>query len=297
MSRKSLIENTVGKITQAAQNLDKLSIEVNGYEYWLYLTELWDYMHLRLDAIPVRHDVVWGFSSSPSASGTVYVGGYYDFSGANNDFSPAINYGSADGAKAAHILIVTGAETVDEVTITVTGTSITDEAVRTTSDTDTITIPASTPANSYFEVKKFIGQVSIETTAGTAIQCNYGWVKYWDNGNTRFDVIGLDVTWYSEANTSTSDLILRKHTSVGWAYNLGADPTPPTPVAQMSTDYVDERNTDSGEFGAWKRTDLFTSINGVDSEGVIVEFIAGAAKTFTFGNFALSILEDTVHYE
>ena len=136
--KHSLISNAIGKITSALTGVDKIQIEINGFEYWCYLSELWNYILSKINEIPVYTDKTWGFASSASASGSVYTGGYYEYSGTNNDFSPAINYGSVNGTKAAHIFIVTGAETVDEATITVTGTSITDEAVRTASDIDTI---------------------------------------------------------------------------------------------------------------------------------------------------------------
>lgn len=231
----------------------------------------------------------FGFRTSAQTTGSFFAAGYYEYGASHNDFDPALNVGTANGSYAAHPFVVTGAEAADDITIRVTGTSINDLGVRVASDTDDIVIPQGTAANSYFEAKKFLGQVSIETVGGTAINCNYGWAKYWDNSNSAFTVRGLDCTWHSEANTSDSDVILRHHKTTGWTYQAGDVPLPPTALASMNGDHVTEVNTVSGQPGAWKRTNLDTDVDGAGSEGILIEIVGGAARAFVFGNFVLSI--------
>jgi hypothetical protein len=239
----------------------------------------------------VEDIVGWGFRSSATASGTYYCAGHYLFGATDNDFSPALlNFGTANSSHASHVFVVLGAVAVDEITITVTGTSITDEGVRTTTDTDTIVIPDTTGVDTYFETsKKFIGDVDIATTAGTPKTCNYGFCKYWDNFNRDFLVIAREATWLSGANDSTADLKLLHHKATGWTFNSGAEPTPPTPVASLQGSHVTEHELSAGECGAWKVTGLSETVVGSGSEGIIIEIIAGANRSFELGNFSMVI--------
>lgn len=240
-------------------------------------------------------DKSWTFSSPTATTGTFYVGGYYDFSGTNDDFSPgAVNWGTANSSYAAHFFVVLGANTVDTITLTITGTSITDAGVRTGADTDTITITHPATTNDYFETaKKFIGQVSVQTTGGTAKDCNYGWCKYWDNNNTDFHVTGCECVWEGGAADAAPDIALLHHKATGWTYNAGADPTPPTALASMNTDHSTESEILNGEHGAWKRTNLTTEINGSGSEGTIVRMVTTANKAFEIATFVLTIKQHT----
>jgi len=214
----------------------------------------------------------WPFQTNDPVE---YAAGFYDFAGAADDFSPAINWGSANIARAAHVSLVTGAIAVGEVQVTVSGTSITDDGVRTGSDSEVIVIPDGTPANSYFETaKKWNGQVPIETTSGTPISCNYFWSKYHDVGNTDF-IIGLvEALWISDSTDSGSNIELLHHKAGGWIYNAGGGPTIPTAIASRSTDYGAENTHEVGS-GAWKRTDLSVLINGSNSEGFLFRITSG----------------------
>jgi hypothetical protein len=209
----------------------------------------------------------WGFETANAAA--EYAGGFYIFSGTDNDFSPSITLGTANVSYAAHVLIVTGAVPVDNVSITITGTSITDSGVRVGSDSEIISVATNTAANSCFETaKKWLGQVTIETTAGTAITANYGFSKYWDNENRDFDILGLEALWTAEATDSTSNIELIHHKATGWTFNAGADPTPPV-LASRTTDHGADIGHVDGVSGAWKRTNFATRVVGSDSEGVL----------------------------
>jgi hypothetical protein len=231
--------------------------------------------------------VSWAATPRFAGAGTSWLGGFYDFASSDDNFSPAINFATANQGSGSHFFVVTGAIPAGDVTITVTGTSITDEAVRTESDTDTIVIPAGTPVNSYFETpKKWNGQVSIEAT-GTPIVCNYGLSKYWDNWNRAFKVTGLEALWEAGANDSSANIILYHHKETGWTFNSGSTPTPPAPIASRNIDYGVEDNNVAGEDGAWKRTNLDVDIAGADSEGIVIAVVQTVNRGFDFCNFQL----------
>lgn len=232
----------------------------------------------------------WAFDSPAGSSGTFYFGGFYDFGASHNDFDPVINWGTANASYAAHFFVVLGDTTVDELTITVTGTTITDAGARATAQTDTIVIPDATGADAYYETdKKFLGLVTVEATGGTAKDCNYGWSKYWDNNNTDFTVVGVEATWLGGANDAAPDISLLHHTDTGWTYNAGAVPTPPTALASMDTDHSTESQVVNNEQGAYKRDNLNQAVSGSASEGTIVEVVTTANKAFELGTVLLRI--------
>jgi hypothetical protein len=233
----------------------------------------------------------WAFESLTGTTGTFYYGGYYSFAATDNDFSTPPNWGTANLSYAAHFFVVLGAETVDELTIRVTGTSITDAGVRTTSDTQDIVIPSGTAVDSYFETpKKWLGTVVVSVQSGTAKTCNYGWCKYWDNNNNDFMIEGLEATWLGGATENSPDILLRHHKATGWTFNSGAPPTPPAAVASMATDHDTEIKVALGEEGAWKRSNLNEKIFGGDSEGTIVEVVTTANRAFASGVFVMRII-------
>ena len=240
-------------------------------------------------AVSIRSEKFWGFTSPSGSSGTFHWGGFHKHSGSANDFSGGPTFGTANASYAAHFFVVLGASTVDELTLTITGTSITDTAVRTTSDTENIIIPNSTAANAYFETpKKWLGTVTITVASGTAKICDYGYAKHWDNGNTDFTVKGLEVTWLGGADDAAPDIELHHHKFTGWTYT-GTGATPPPPIASMATDHSTESLVKNNEPGAWKRTDLDTLVTGSGSEGIMFIVTTTANKTFEEGTLQLTI--------
>lgn len=214
----------------------------------------------------------WSFQTNTT---TGYAGGFYDFAGSASDFN-SVSFGTVNAARAAHLLIVTGAVPGSTTTIQVTGTSITDAGVRTPSDTENLVVVASTAIDSYFETtKKWNGQVTINRLSGTAIFCNYGWAKYHDSQNLNFVVLGFECLWDSDSTDSTSDIELRHHTDTGWTYNFGAPPVPPTAIASRSGDYIAENTQQVGE-GAWKRSNLGLAVTGSGVGGILFEVTSGS---------------------
>ncbi len=237
----------------------------------------------------------WAFHSPSGASGTFWIGGFYKFAGSDDDFFPgAVTFGTANASYDAHFFVVLGATAVDEITITITGTTVDDQGTRAEAATVTLTIPNGSNVNDYFETpEKFVGQVSVQVTAGTAKTCNYGFAKYWDNLNTDFVVTGVEATWLGGATDTGADIHVHHHRPTGWTFNSGAEPTTPTAIATMSGDHGTEDNVISGEHGAWKREVLTTTVLGAGSAGVIVEIKTTANKTFDLGTFLLRIRNST----
>lgn len=232
----------------------------------------------------------WAFKSPTGSTGSFYAGGFYSFGASNNDFSPAINVGSANASYAAHFFVVLGEVAVDEITIKITGTTINDQGVRTALNTATITIPNASTADTYFETnEKWIGQIAVETTAGTAKNCNYGLAKYWDNSNNDFRITGIEAIWLGGANDAAPDILLRHHKATGWTYNAGSTPTPPIALASMQGDHATEIQVKNNEEGAWKRDNLSTFIEGSGDEGTIIETINSVNKAFELGTVLLRI--------
>ncbi len=217
------------------------------------------------------------------------------FAGSDDDFSPgAVTFGTANGSYAAHVMVVLGANAVDAITITISGTTIDDNGVRTGSNTATIVIPSDALVDDYFETtEKWLGQISIQVTAGTAKTCNYGFCKYWDNKNADFTVTGLEATWYGGATDASADIQLIPHKATGWTFNSGAEPTHPAPIAAMTTDHGAESSVINNEDGAWKRVNLDVDVDGGDSEGTIIQIVTTQNRAIERGTFLLRIKNKT----
>ncbi|NIN36632.1 MAG: hypothetical protein GTO60_16675 [Gammaproteobacteria bacterium] len=235
-------------------------------------------------------EITFPFSSPLGAGTTFYGGGFYKFAGANSDFTTPVNFGTANTGYGAHVLIVTGADTADNVTIQVSGLVVNELGTAPVSGSETIIMPDKTTVNSYFETdKKFSGTVTITHISGTAIQCNYGMVKYWDNNNSDFMVTGIDVTWVGGANDANAEIYLRHHRATGWTYNAGSTPTPPAPIASYTLSNGVASSIRNGESGAWKLSRMNNIINGGGSEGTLVEIQTSIGKAFESGTFIMRV--------
>lgn len=232
------------------------------------------------------------FTSQGIGAGSYYVGGYYDAvttATTRTQAATGVSLGTANGAYAAHPFVVCGGVGVVNtgvVGLRATGTSISDDGTRTTSDTDVI-IPDITAVaqDEYYEAKKFIGQVTLElyVVSGSPtsynFSFNYGWAKYEDFGNRDFSVVDFECVGLAGANDSSFDIVLYKHSDTGWTYAASGFSPGGTVLAQMSTVHSTERNAVSGDYFAFKRTDLNQDVDGADSEGVLVKIVTGANNT------------------
>lgn len=214
----------------------------------------------------------WSFETATTRD---YFGGFYDHGAVPDSFAPAITLGAANQACAAHFFVVTGAVPVADVTITITGTTITDAGVQTAGVAVELVIPAGTPVNSYIETsEKWNDQLTVETTGGAPILCNYGLSKYYDNNNRDYVILGFETIWESQSNDATSDIRLIHHGADGWTFNPAGEATPPY-IYTRANDYGPNVAHVAGRDGAWKRVGLDVEVNGNDSEGIIWEVISG----------------------
>lgn len=243
-----------------------------------------------------------GLGSNPD----VYLFGFYEFSAADANLTQAsttVTIGDANVSHASHAFIVTsgaGAAASGTVEIRVTGTSITDAGVRTTSDNETLIADITTAgANTYYETtKKWLGTVTFELniTSGApatySLDFNYGLAKYEDGLNLDFTVIGIQATGLAGAADNDFDVQIYHHDPDGtWAYSAAAF----TPfnsgnlIASLVTDHSTDDKLASGDHFAWRRTGLSTTILGSAADGIIVLISSSANNAVEYINVRVGI--------
>lgn len=259
-----------------------------------------DYIYLVYDAGDAEWEEIsrsspvkivdWSFNSQSVGSGTNFFGGFYIKNSGDSDFTSTETLGTANLSYAAHVALVLGADTVDTLTIRVSGTSIDEEGNRTGSDTEDLVFTHPAVVDDYVEgPKKWIGQVSIDHIGGTAKTCNWLFAKYWDNQNNDFVFLGLEVTFRGGANDSNPDIQVIHHKATGWTYNVGSIPDHPAAIASMQSDHTPEHEVGNNIEGAWKRVDIHEEIASNNGEGTIMCTITNFAKTFEMGNMQIRV--------
>lgn len=214
----------------------------------------------------------WAYQTNTAVG---YAGGFYEHAAAPDTFTAPVAFGIANTAVAAHLFVVTGADTSDDLTIQVTGNTIDDSGVRVPAAVTTISIPAGSAASTYFETsEKFNGQVLIEVVQGTPVSCNFGYSKYYDAGNRDFSVTKLETIWESDSSDSSSNIELIHHKKTGWTYNPVGEAEPPVYASRLADYGVD--NTHKVGQGAWKRTGIGLDIKGSEDEGVLLRVVSGS---------------------
>lgn len=233
---------------------------------------------------------------SRAAAGTYYIAGYYNAPAADANLSQAsqtVVLGTANIAYAAHAFLVAGGAGSasggsGNVEVEVSGTSITDAGVRTTSDTEIIVANiASASLNQYFETdKKWLGQITFTLQNATgatqttfSFDFNYGYCKYEDFGNRDFTVTDFEAVGLGGANDSSFNIRLFHHTSTGWTYAATGFVPGGTVLFDMSTIHLTEDQIGNGIPFAFKRAGLSQSINGAGSDGLVVEITTGTNNT------------------
>lgn len=285
--------NTVQLDDGNGLHLHSGSFIMGSHDYIVLMYDADDSEWEEISRNAVASEKSWGFSSQDAGSGTNYFGGFYLLNSGNNDFQAQQTLGAANISYAAHVFIVLGENTSDDLTIRITGASITDAGARQGGATEDIVFSHPALANAYAETSiKWLGQVTIDHISGTAKECNWGYTKYWDNSNTDFRILGLDATWRGGAGDADPDLQVIHHKPTGWTYNAGTTPTPPTAVVSMKADHTPDHQVGNNVLGAWKRDDLNTVVSGGNGEGTIIVMITNQNKTFELGNFLLRIRPD-----
>jgi len=236
------------------------------------------------------------------ANPDVYAAGFLEYSATDANLTQAsttVATGTANLSYAAHAFIVAGgagATDGSDLVLTVTGTSITDEGVRTTSDSEVIVADCTAAAlDGHFETsKKWLGQITLtlSSTGGTAFSFdfNYGLVKYEDFNNEDFTVVGIEAVGLAGANDSNFNIKLMHYNST-WTYAAtGFDPiVAGNTIASLVTDHSTDDQLKSGEHFAWKRDNLNTVVNGSGSEGIIIRVESSANNAVEYCNIHLAV--------
>jgi len=136
---------------------------------------------------------------------------------------------------------------------------------------------------------KWLGTVAIETTAGTAKVCDYGWCKYWDNNNTDYTITGIEATWLCGSSAESGlELELYHHKATGWTYT-GSGATPPSTTGLQLSDAVSTDNEQTaGSSYAWKRSGLSIAVDADGIEGTIFRITTTQNNAVDLGNFTIT---------
>ena len=238
------------------------------------------------------------YSHTTGPSGVHWMGGYYDAPAADANLTQASTTQTlgtaASGARSAHaFLVAAGGGSTDgsDLIVTVTGTSITDAGVRTTSDSEVVIGAGADEATCqinafaattdlYCEtVKKWLGQITytLSSSGGStfSFDFNYGFAKYDDAGNLPFVTTSMECGWEGGATDTGLDIELLHHKITGWTYSAAAFEPGDGALASCATILSTDCKVINGEKYAFKRTGLGTPIDGAGSEGVLVRLTTG----------------------
>ena len=216
------------------------------------------------------------------AADDYYTNGFYDCPVTDSNLtqvSATQVHGTAGTGAAAHAIVVAGAAgTTDsgDLVLTASGTSVDNDGVRTTGDTE-IVVPDCTAsaANQYYETeKKWLGQVTytLSSTTGTAFSYdfNYGFAAYEDFGDSDFILDHFLFEWLGAATDAGFNIMFHHHKATGWTYHATAFDPGASPIYSLSSDYSTDRSLISGEYGRWKRSGLAIPVDGSGSEGIVI---------------------------
>lgn len=242
-------------------------------------------------------------------TGIFYTDGHYEFSTSDANLTQASTtqtFGAINEASATHASLIAGGAGsasggAGAVEIEISGTSITEAGVRTTSDTEILVADITAMStDEYFETtKKWLGQITYTLqNAGGSTQTtfnadfNYGHTKYTDMGDRDFTITDFKIDGLAGANDTGFDVRLLKHSSSGWTYAATGFSPGNGPIASLATDYVTEKNLVNGSDFAYDRTNLNTAVEGSGSEGYIVEITTGANNAIQYINTSVGVLFD-----
>lgn len=236
------------------------------------------------------------FRSRDPGSGIHYIGGFYDAPDADanlTNVSPAVSYGGVNHPYAAHAFIVAGGNGItdgDDLVLTVSGTSITDAGIRIETDSQVIVSSAAdSDLNEYYETpKKWLGEIAftLSSTGGTVFSYdfNLGYCKYEDWGNRNFTVTDFECTGNPNRNDNSFDIELLYHKTSGWIYDAVSFIPGASPFCQMTDIHITESDLDADKPFAFKLAGQSLSVNGNDSEGILIRVTTGVNNSVFYMN-------------
>lgn len=222
-----------------------------------------------------------------------FIAGYYKWGPSSNDFSPSITFGSVNNSYGARLMLVLGAETVDTLTVRITGSTWNESTgTRTPADTEDIVISSASPVGTAKQTtKRWLGEVTIQVVSGTPKVCNYGFVRTWENDGDNFTLLGIHSNYIGGANDANADLVVLRHTMSGWTYGSSGTPTYPSSTRwSMEDSFGTDSGINSGEPGAWVDQSPDQLVAVADGEGIVIFTITTAVgTTFDRGTITLKI--------
>jgi hypothetical protein len=204
-------------------------------------------------------------------AGQFYAGGYYQAAATDynlNQGDDDTTIGTTNGAYGAHVFIVAaaagtasgGTGTAD---ITISGTSVDDDGVRTPADTEVIVADVTTIAtNEYYQTaRRWVGQVEI-TLAPTvdhtsyAVDFNAGFAFYESMVNSHLTKFTID--GYAGFSDTGFNIEVITHNESGgtplWTYSAAAFvPGLAAGYLSLQDEYNTEYETFAGEYIGWRR--------------------------------------------
>jgi hypothetical protein len=223
-----------------------------------------------------------GFYEAPVADVTLTIGG-----------TVTQTLGTASKAEGAHAFCVASGAGGTDLVLTVSGTSITDGGVRTTSDSEVIVADTDqATTDQYFETtKKWLGQITY-TLTGTSgsFTFNYGFAKYEDFGNRDFTATDFEIVGLCNLAANDLNVELLHHQSTGWTYHATAFVPGSTAICDMATDYSTDQDIEASEYFAYKRSNLSTDVDGSGSEGVLVRMDESTNNSIRYGTIQIGVL-------
>jgi hypothetical protein len=243
----------------------------------------------------------YNFSARTATSGIYYLGGFYDAPAAAATLTQASStqvFGSANSAVGAHAFIVFGSGGTDgtNITLTASGTSVTDAGVRTPADSEIVyTGPvAGLTLNDYLETsKKWVGAVTFTLTSDGVnfnLDFNYGWAKYEDFANINVTLRATEAVGLADASDAGFNVEVLHHKATGWTYSAAAFAPGATPLASLVGDYVTESNLTAGEGFAWKRADLVQAIDSANMEGLLMRVTTSVNNSVAYMSAHLAVV-------
>ena len=247
----------------------------------------------------------YSFKSFAASSGTRYIAGFYELVSADLNLDQGSTTGTMGGANApyaAHAILVAGGPGVASGgtggvgVITVSGTSVTDEGVRTTSDSEVIVSDTTAmTTDQYFETTlKWLGQVTYTLSQNgnrTTFDAdfNVGFVKYEDWGNQDFTINTFEVVGLAGANDASFDISLCTHSADNWTYDAASFTFPANIIVSMATVHSTESDLDNKIPFAFKDVSLSVSITGSADQptttvpnGYLIQIVTGANGSVQF---------------
>jgi hypothetical protein len=271
-----------------------------------------------LNSVTSNTDVVNATFKSPGgSSGNFHCFGFYEAPAAHKVFTNAAatqTLGTANVPYSAHVFLVaketpaapSGGST-GTAKITVTGTSITDNGVRTGADSEIIVADITTlTANKYVQTQKcWIGQVTI-TIAATgnhttfSATCNYGLAAPYIFNEEKVQIYSFEATGRGGAADTGFNVELLKHSSTGWVYSAAAFIPGGTVICSLSADLITEKNLANGIRFKYFRDDLDYEIDGTyegenygshtNSEGVVVRITTSQNNAIESSDYRINFI-------